>query len=282
MYVSFYSRIPPLTVISQYYHVSLLTMKILIVRLLLIIVNWDKLDVSKQNTPATTNQPRHPLNKYSEPNTMSATSTSTIFKLFYTHRRTEQILQAKGVKVRKIERVSINRPSGEFYNCVQVVYSTAAGRCSTFISCREYLTLATQGRRERARDYKAYQDTKRPSQWKVYANVVQLPTEDREPTRGGEGKVRHVITTTSGVTCDCEDYLSQPDYLQEHPYLWWWLCKERHVCKHSINVMSALRFNSLRDYLATWKPEGRLSKLAGVMNRQGGTYYTSHSMTRTA
>lgn len=219
----------------------------------------------------------------------TATSSTTnnnsrsIFRMLYTHNRTKQLLEAKGIKVQRIEKVNITKPNGEFYNCVHVVYTVInGGRCSTFISCREYLTLATQGRRERAKDYKSYQDSRCPSEWKVYANVVQLPTQDRQPTRGHEGKVRNVITSTTGVSCDCEDYLNQPDYLQEHPYLWWVLMKERRVCKHTINVMSALGFSSLRDYLAAWKPEGRLSKLAGVLNRKGGTFYTSHTMSRQA
>lgn len=213
----------------------------------------------------------------------NTTSNGTIFRLFYTHRRAEQILQVKGIKIKRIERISINRPSGEFLNCVQITYIVSSGRrCSTFISCKDFLALATQGRRERSKDYKSYQDSKHPSEWRVYANVVQLPTENRQPTKSSEGKVRHVIASTAGISCDCEDYLRQPDYFQEHPYLWWQVCKQRHICKHTVNVMSALGFGSLKDYLAGWKPEGRLSKLAGVMNRRGGTYYTSNSMSRTA
>lgn len=98
--------------------------------------------------------------------------------------------------------------------------------------------------------------------------------------KSSEGKVRHVITSPTGVSCSCEDYSNQPTCYQEHPYLWWWLCKQRHLCKHTVAVMSALGFGSLKDYLVAWKPEGRLSKLAGIMNRKGGTFYTSNTMSK--
>jgi len=62
-------------------------------------------------------------------------TTPTIFRMFYTHRRTQILLEAKGIKVKSIEKVSINKPNGEFYNCVHVIYIVKnGGRCSTFIS----------------------------------------------------------------------------------------------------------------------------------------------------
>ena len=216
---------------------------------------------------------------------MSTTTTApkTIFTQFYTRNRTRQILEQKGIRVQKIEAIRIANRNGEYLRCVQVTYIVASGRrCSTFLSCKEYLAEAMAGRRERAKDYTASQNSNRPSEWNVYAKVAQLPVEPRTATRGGEGKRRIVITTPTSVSCTCEDYESQGSYYQEHPYLWFEVLKQRRICKHSLCVLSQLGFGSLRDYLAAWKPEGKLSKLAGVMNRKGGTFYSSSSMARSA
>ena len=64
----------------------------------------------------------------------ATTTTPSIFRMFYTHKRTQMLLEAKGIRVKNIEKVSISKPSGAFYNCVHVIYTTVAGRCSTFIS----------------------------------------------------------------------------------------------------------------------------------------------------
>lgn len=178
----------------------------------------------------------------------------SIMRMFYTHSRTKALLGAKGIKVKSIEKVSITKPDGSFYSCVQVVYTTAAGLCSTFISCREYLGHAMQGRKERARDYTATQGIANPQQWKVTSNEL--------------GCVPKTVTTTQhGVSCTCEDFNHQADYLSQHPYLWQKVIKGYSICKHSFATLSQLGFGSLRDYLNAWKDGGRLSNLAATMNR---------------
>lgn len=200
----------------------------------------------------------------------ATTATRSIFQMFYTRKRTEQLLQAKGIKVKSVEKISITKTDGSFYNCVHVVYIVSNGaRCSTFISCREYLNAAMQNRRVKARDYKAVQGIANPQLWKVTSNkLASIP--------------RTVTTTPHSVTCNCEDFTTQHEYLSQHPYLWDRVIKGYSICKHSLAAIAALGFGSLRDYLNAWTPEGRLSKLAGVMNRKGGTYHTSHSMALSA
>lgn len=199
----------------------------------------------------------------------TATKERSIFTQFYTHSRTKQILEAKGVKVKKIEKVAIHKPSGEYYKCVHVVYVVANGsRCSTFVSCKDYLAKAYGERKERSKEYTAHQDFANPSEWTVVSKVIQLPLHGDMAKSGKEGKARHVTTAPQAVVCNCEDFVTQPDYLMEHPYLWYTLMKERRVCKHCYTVMDALGFGSLRDYLLAWKSEGKLSKLAATMNQQ--------------
>lgn len=195
----------------------------------------------------------------------------SIFKLFYTRKRTEQLLQAKGIKVKSVEKISITKTDGSFYNCVHVVYIVSSGaRCSTFIGCREYLNAAMQNRRVKSKDYRATQGIANPQQWKVTSNELSsIP--------------RVVCTTPHSVTCNCEDFTTQHEYLSQHPYLWQKVIKGYSICKHSLAAIAALGFGSLKDYLSAWKENGRLSKLAGVMNRKGGTYHTSsHNMALTA
>ncbi len=215
---------------------------------------------------------------------MTATTApaKTIFTQFYTHNRTRHILEQKGIRVQKIEKVRITNRNGEYLRCVQVTYIVASGRCSTFISCRDYLAEAMNGRRERAKGYTASQNSNRPSEWNVYAKVSQMPVQLGTATRGSEGKRRIVTTTPTSVSCTCEDFESQGYYLQEHPYLWYHVLKERRICKHAIATLNELGFDSLRDYLAAWKPNGRLNNLAAVLNRKGGTFYSSHTMARPA
>jgi hypothetical protein len=118
-------------------------------------------------------------------------------------------------------------------------------------------------------DYKAVQGIANPQQWKVVSNEL--------------GSIPRTVTTTPhGVSCNCEDYTTQADYLSQHPYLWHKVLKGYRICKHSLATLHQLGFGSLRDYLAAWKPEGKLSKLAGVVNPKGGTFYTSRAMARPA
>lgn len=185
---------------------------------------------------------------------MFATNTTNqqpqIYKLFYTHKRSQQILENKGVKVRKIERVSITKPGGEFLCCVRVTYIVSNGsRCSTFFSCREYLAHATQARKARAMEYTAQQGIANAQQWKVTSNEL--------------GSIPKLVTTTpNGVSCTCEDFNHQADYLSQHPYLWQRVIKGYRICKHSLAALSALGFGSLKDYLNSWKERGQLNNLA--------------------
>ena len=185
----------------------------------------------------------------------ATTTTRSIFQAFYTRNRTKQLLEAKGIKVKSVERVAIAKPDGTFYNCVHVVYIVSSGvRCSTFIGCREYLNVAMQSRREKSRDYQATQGIANPTQWKVKSSS--------EP-----GKFPRTVTTTPhAVTCDCQDFQGQHEYLSQHPYLWQKVLKQYSICKHALAAIACLGFGSLRDYLAAWKPEGRLSKLTTTMN----------------
>lgn len=156
--------------------------------------------------------------------------------------------------MKSVEKVSITKPDGSAYNCVQIVYSTAAGRCSTFISCREYLGHAMQARKARAMEYTAQQGIANPQQWKVKSGELGcIP--------------RTVTTTPHSVTCDCEDFQHQDAYLSQHPYLWQKVIKGYSICKHSFATLASLGFGSLRDYLAAWKEGGRLNNLAAMMNR---------------
>jgi len=83
--------------------------------------------------------------------------------MFYTHKRSMILLENKGIKVQRIEAVRITKPNGEFYNMVHVVYRVKnGGRCSTFISCKDYLARATEKRKEEAEKYTAYQEKHNP------------------------------------------------------------------------------------------------------------------------
>lgn len=186
---------------------------------------------------------------------MTATATTcSIFQMFYTRKRTQVLLEAKGIKVKSIEKISITKPSGEFYTSVHIVYIVSNGqRCSTFISCREYLNQAMQNRRVKARDYKTQQGITNPQEWKVTSNELGcIP--------------RHVTTTPHSVNCYCEDFENQADYLRQHPYLWQKVIKGYRICKHSLCTLSALGFDSLGAYLRAWKLGGRFSQLAATMN----------------
>ena len=202
----------------------------------------------------------------------ATTQAPSIFRMFYTHKRTQILLEAKGIRVKSIESVRINKPSGEFYNCVHVVYRVAnGGRCSTFISCKEYLARATQKRKQEAENYKAYQENDSPSNWRVYpkGNPVKTQEQPRQiESDTTEVKYRSVTTTPNAVTCDCEDFEKQHTYLSQHPYLWEKVIKQYRICKHSMATLGQLGFSSLSKYLGAWKPGGKLSNLSATMNRQ--------------
>lgn len=204
----------------------------------------------------------------------------SIFRMFYTHKRTQMLLESgwtnaqgvkvEGIKVKSVEKVSITKPDGTFYNCVHVIYVSGSGkRCSQFISCRAYLQRATEKRREESANYQAFQDSGEPSSWKVYpkANPVTVKGERAARDESNATKYRTVTTTPDGVTCDCEDWSNQADYLSQHPYLWHQVIKGYRICKHSLCTLNQLGFDSLGKYLKSWQPGGRLNNLAVTMNR---------------
>lgn len=186
--------------------------------------------------------------------TTATTQKPSIFKMFYTFKRSEMLLTAKGIKVTKVEKVSITKPSGRFYNCVHIIYHTSAGRCSTFVGCREYLNQAMQNRRVKAQEYKAVQGIANPQEWIVLSSEL--------------GSIPYTVTTTPhSVDCDCIDFMTQSEYLSQHPYLWQKIIKQYRICKHSLATLSHLGCSSLKDYLQSWKTGGRISRLAETMNR---------------
>ena len=198
----------------------------------------------------------------------ATTTTPSIFRMFYTHKRTQMLLEAKGIKIMRIEKVSINKPSGKFYCAVHIVYTTAAGRCSTFISCKEYLARATTKRKEEATNYQAFQDNGNPSNWRVYPKGNPIKSEaPRQIEPSTADKYRSVHTTPQSVFCDCEDFENQHAYLSQHPYLWQKVIKGYSICKHSLCALSQLGFSSLSSYLKAWQPGGRLNQLSVTMNR---------------
>ncbi len=223
--------------------------------------------------------------------TTTATSQQpSIFRMFYTAKRTQIVLEQgwtnaqgvkiAGIKVKSIEKISItanttDKISGEittkFLNCVHVVYRSASGkRCSQFISCRAYLARATEKRKEESLKYQAYQNFSNASVWSVYPKpnpnkkVIPAPTQDNAIT---PKPPRTVTTTKEVVVCDCPDFEEQGGYLSEHPYLWNQIVKGYTICKHSYTVLSQLGCDSLGAYFKSWRPGGRLSNVAATMNR---------------
>ena len=204
--------------------------------------------------------------------TVATTQAPSIFRMFYTHKRTQILLEAKGIKVKSIEKVSINKPSGEFYCAVHVVYRVAnGGRCSTFLSCKDFLARAIEKRKQEAQNYKAYQENDSPSNWRVYpkGNPVKTQEQPRQIEQDTiDVKYRSVMTTPNAVSCDCEDWSSQHTYLSQHPYLWQTVIRGYRICKHSLCALNHLGFSSLSAYLKAWQPGGKLSNLSATMNRQ--------------
>lgn len=225
---------------------------------------------------------------------MTATTTittqqPTIFRMFYTSKRTQIILESgwtnakgvkvEGIKVRNIEKISTtcnstNKVTGEittkFLNCVHVTYISASGkRCSQFISCRAYLARATQKRREEAENYQAYQSSSTPKEWSVYQkpNPNKVVTTLKQDEATPKKEPRRVTTEREGVYCDCEDFENQGSYLQQHPYLWEKVIKQYSICKHALCTLGHLGFDSLGKYLKAWQPGGRLNNMAMTMNR---------------
>lgn len=223
--------------------------------------------------------------------TSTTATTANIYRLFYTHKRTQMLLESgwvnaqgvkvEGVKVKSVEKVSItcnstDKVTGEittkFLNCVHVVYRSASGkRCSQFISCRAYLARATEKRREESLKYQAYQNFSNASVWSVYPKPSENKKVIPSPQQNDAAKIakppRTVTTVKEAVVCDCPDFEEQSEYLGQHPYLWEKVIKGYSICKHSLTVLNHLGFDSLGSYLKAWRPGGRLNKLGAVMNQ---------------
>lgn len=173
-----------------------------------------------------------------------------LYQIFYTHKRTEILLAAKGIKA-KVMKVAIVRPSGKFYNCVHVVYRTVNGICSMFISCKEYLQRAIANRQQSASEYVVTQRSN-PAHWDV--------TNGRDLTASGY----LVVTTPDLVTCSCKDFEEQAGYLQHHPYLWQQIMKAKRTCKHIYSVLNTLGCSTLGDYFKQWRSGGRFYEIAAA------------------
>ena len=148
------------------------------------------------------------------------------------------------------------------------VRSGASGkRCSQFVSCRAYLTRATNKRKEEAGNYKAYQNFSDATQWSVYPkpnpNKVESTPQQDIPVK----TPRTVNTTKHGVYCDCPDFENQHTYLSQHPYLWEKVIKGYSICKHALCTLNHLGFDSLGKYLKAFQPGGRLNNLSVTMNQ---------------
>lgn len=226
----------------------------------------------------------------------TSTANGSIFKMFYTFKRTQILLEdgwtnakgirVPGIKVKRIEKVSTtadytDKKTGEvttkFLNCVHVVYVAGNGkRCSTFVSCLAYVQRANFKRKEESRNYKAYQNYSNASQWSVYPLPKEskgIKSEVPQSATDIQGNVRTVNTVLEGVYCDCPDYLNQHQYLQQHPYLWQKVMQEKRMCKHAFSALNVLGLQSLEEYMQAWQPGGRLANLSAVMNKRTRSSY---------
>lgn len=158
-------------------------------------------------------------------------------QVFYTHKRAQLLLAAKGIKA-KVMRITIVRPSGKLYNCVQVVYSVAGSICSTFLSCKEFLKRAIENRKDASNDY-FVSETDKVNQFHVYGKDADYLTQPG-----------YIVTAyKDAIACECLDYQKQAAIYQEHPYLWKQLFKERQICKHGFALLKTLGYGKLSTYL---------------------------------
>lgn len=164
-----------------------------------------------------------------------------LMQVFYTHKRTEVLLAAKGIKA-KVLKVTVTRPSGKHYNCVAVVYKTAFGICSMFISCKEYLQRAIANRKQAATEY-FVSDTDKALEYHVYGKDADLLVQPGYT----------VTTTNKGVVCECPDYTQQAVIYEQHPYLWQRILKQNQICKHGWALLQTLNHASLSSYLKAQK-----------------------------
>ncbi len=161
----------------------------------------------------------------------------SIMQVFYTSKRAELLLAAKGIKA-KVMRITIVRPSGKLYNCVHVVYSVAGSVCSTFLSCKEFLVRAVANRKDGSSEY-FVSDTNYPNQYHVYGKDADLLVQPGYT----------VTAFPKAIVCECLDYQKQAAVYAEHPYLWKQLFKEKQICKHGFALLKTLGFGKLSTYL---------------------------------
>lgn len=152
----------------------------------------------------------------------------SLYQIFYTHKRAELLLAAKGIKA-KVMKITIVRPSGKFYNCVQVIYKVAGSVCSTFLSCKEFLKRAIENRKDAGNDY-FVSGTDTANQYHVYGKDADLLTQPG-----------YIVTASkNAIACECLDYQKQSAIYAEHPYLWKQLFKEKQICKHGFAVLRSI------------------------------------------
>lgn len=170
-----------------------------------------------------------------------------IFDLLYTKSRTEEILKAKSIKVIRVESVKIKNKKGEFLCCVQSTYHTTRGRCSTFISCWDYLKSFVFDRKLRSRYYIAISDKLSPTIWQV-----TCPTDLTK-------QARKIQLYPDKVICNCEDFSNQTNLFKEHPYLVKRLTGKLQLCKHAIATLNTLGIHNAKEYFHHWEPGGQFA-----------------------
>lgn len=191
-----------------------------------------------------------------------AQAQTTIYKAFYTFKQTFEILEGMNISVKSVERVTYHAKNGRELNCILAVYKTKTGqRCATFISCRLFLAASMMRRRERSTEYKVTQHA-------VNGSIFNVSQKD-STSQGYQ-----VNASQTGIFCGCEDFNNQMNVFSQHRYLWEVVCKQYRICKHGFATLNELGFDSLREYLQSWKPGGRLLNLSAKMNIQGSRGYS--------
>lgn len=187
---------------------------------------------------STLNQPQRPY------------QCRSIFQLLYTFKRTKTLLESQGIAVERIDSVTITDFNGNFLNHIRCRYLTSQGQLDTVnLESLAYYELFQHERRNRALDYHARVDTDNPLKYIVSSTAK---TEQIKP-------LRQVRLFPERLTCTCEDYSNMSLYLQQHPYLWWYVLQGGKLiaCKHVHATLNTLSFSSVCDYLKAWQSGGR-------------------------
>lgn len=133
--------------------------------------------------------------------------------MLFTKEAAKRIL---GHSVKRVERVELMKNGA-----VLVVYLTAKGRCSTFVSRKKFMTDFVEVRREDARS--------------LLSHAIGEGMYAVSSLRGG---AYTVVTTSTAVRCSCKDYERQI-----HEF-------GRGCCKHGYHVLKNwFGLDSLKDYL---------------------------------